>query len=102
MRYLKTFQNNIENKPQVYDYVICNDYTIPSTMNTVGQIKLITDDPAFPYYIEFDRKFFNSLNDDQQSFFYKGLRKMSRKEIIYFSPNKVDLEIILTSNKYNI
>ena len=112
MKHLKYFDNNNE-EPQVGDYVIWEDSTRKVEdfqnfiCNTIGQIvKIYNDgdyDDDFPYVIKYENIPYEILAafsyDDYPE---KCTRIMCKEEIIHFSKNKEDLEIILKAKEYNI
>jgi len=104
MKYIKLYENilPLDGESKTGDYVICNDFSIPQTINTIGRIELRLNVNNYPYYIKFDDDFMDSLDGEELSYFQEGLRKMSKDEIIHFSQNREDLETIINSNRYNL
>lgn len=102
MKYIKLYESL--DKPQIGDYVICDDVTIPQIINTIGRIEKYYrySNITYPYYIKFDDDFMDSLDSEELSYFENGLRKMSKNEIIHFSSNREDLETIINANRYNL
>jgi len=116
MKYLKTFEN-IKKSLNLGDYVICEE--IPSNglekrnfkdvieferYNIGKYVKSINGNGKFKYAIYYDNipqkfkdKFFMREGDID-----KYCRVMSRKEIIFNSKNKEELEAIINANKFNI
>ncbi len=115
MKYIKKFEEIDQDKndePQIGDYVICDDtfsddkQLLDFIKNNMGQIIPIDYDDSidknhFDYLVKYENipyalisRFFRFYNDTS--------RPMKREEIIYYSPNKEDLEIIITQNKYNL
>jgi hypothetical protein len=113
---LESFTNN--RKLQIGDYVICKEEIVNKIFenfinNNIGRfIEINAGDNSFdediPYIILYDnipqeiklKPYFSNVFDEyaKDSF----VRAMRRREIIHFSPNKEDLELILTANKYNL
>jgi hypothetical protein len=103
MKYLKTFEEN-ENEPQVGDYVICTEHAYPNDeLNNflcthIGIISAINFDTyawsPIRYEVEFEELVPN--------FYAKNVRKFLKNEIVHWSKNKAELELILTVNKYNL
>jgi len=94
--------------PQIGDYVICEENLMTNATNrkricisnNIGNIidynPTINSDYKYMVYYE---------NAPEDLFWFNGkdkVRQMSRKEIIYYSKNKEDLEIYLDANKYNL
>ena len=114
MKHIKKFDSKKDSskkeEPQIGDYVICEE---PLTIHifeelnrfissNIGQIVQIDDELPDRYFIQY-------LNiPENLKLFFKYLKKitncraMRRKNIIYWSRNKEDLEVILSSNKYNL
>jgi len=100
--------------PVIGDYVICyeenmNDELSKFLSENIGIIFLNFSDTCseeIKYRDDSLVKYFNVPESIKYCFNYidssSSSRIMSRKEIIYFSKNKEDLEIILTANKYNL
>jgi len=97
MRYIKKFEN-MSNDPQIGDYII-----VKSDMFMKGEYSIFLDNNI------------GIISDVQKNIVvvdfynypgYKNDEKSSRvfniKEILYYSPNKQDLEAILVSKKYNL
>ena len=81
MIYLKTYENDKE-QPEVGDYVICKH-----DKNKIGKILGI-----------YGREKTHVISYEDTDMFYQ----LRRHDIIDFSKDKKELEIIATSNKYNI
>jgi len=103
MKHLKTYES-LSDKPEIGDYVICEDEEIisnntfrPFIKNNIGQIIEIDEKPP-EYNIKYENIPTHLLND----YFYDDARYFYRKEIKYFSDNKEDLEILMNANKYNL
>jgi hypothetical protein len=110
MKYIKTYENNTE--PQIGDYAIVKDSTIRDTndviheflMENIGKIIKIDYSSHFPFLIKFQNVPYE-LNDRFRSERIGrrvGKRDFSESEMIAFSPNKKDLEVIISANKYNL
>lgn len=119
MKYLKYFEE-IKNEPQLYDYVIVNGdcmTKVPPSFNkfineNIGKIIKIDNfnrfDPNLDFYflqnvatIKYEnypskiRLWFDTLNGD-------SVITVPITEIIHFSSNINDLDMIIKANKYNI
>lgn len=107
MKHLKIYESYNEGKPKIGDYVICHNtecdeddqYLYKFLFTTIGQI--IGEGSSFNRYsktftIEFPKSedLLRVWRDNKQVF---GL-----EEILFWSDNKEDLEMILNSNKYNL
>ena len=114
MKYLKKFENILNNTPEIGDYVICKEtdwfigqgslnpliYIFLNFINTnIGQIVDI-DYMGYDYMIKYE----NFPKIIQDYFHYKNetSRGMASYEIINHSKNKEELETILMSKKFNI
>ena len=123
MKHLKTYE--FKKEPKIGDYVIVyekrgeievNDFY----KNNIGRIVNLNNneysdvaayfdlDKEWDYWIKFDipKSLFGEVNhlkvEDYSNYFIKGVRPFDRKEIIYYSPNKEDLEVYIDANKYNL
>ena len=101
-KFKKSYSLLTDKEPQIGDYVICDDYfNIVKSFITIniGKIVDILLSSDAPYIVQY-----NNIPTYLYTFFdnEKNTRPMSRKEIIYFSPNKADVELYLQSKKYNI
>jgi len=114
MKHLKTLET-ISNDPQIGDYVIIKSYSPVDEVNdfinnNIGQIIDISQSKySFSKYrlsIIYDnipseiKQYFE--NNNIKGTFYDGFRDYKFSDIIEYSKNKEDLEIILSSNKYNL
>ncbi len=114
MKYLKTYED-INNEPQVGDYVICgvpgiresdNPDMFNFIKNTIGQIvKIENSDTAYPtYYVHYNNipeyLKFDSRKSPSLSIFNE--EPFRRKNITYWSKNKEELELKIIANKYNL
>lgn len=116
MKYIKKYES--VNKPQIGDYVICEEINNNTTsthaieinkyvMLHIGQIIKIfppTSDLGVMYVVKYE----NLPNELQNSFiFYDDIEHHDRRgfytdEIKFYSTNKKDLEDILLLKKYNL
>jgi hypothetical protein len=105
MKYLKSYEN--KSNPKIGDYVVCTDINTPLVEfieNNVGQFIKYNKDPMskndYPYTI----RYFNIPEKIMKLQFdiTNNERVMSRKEILFFSPNKKECETFIKSRKYNI
>ena len=76
MKHINTFNESIKDKPQIGDWVITID-------NYIGQI------------IEIGEVYYKVKQDNIRWLYTK-------KQILFFSPNKEDLQTYLTQQKYNL
>jgi len=111
MKYIKTYESVFipnPGDPQIGDYVICIDKTtdderLVNFINThIGKI-VISDRPMqeYDYIVQYDNipEIFICHEFD---FNDHTARPMYKDEILYFSPDKKEMEIILQQNKYNL
>lgn len=105
MKYLKTYKDL--SKPQIGDYVILtskiteDEELMDFLSKNIG--KYIRNDyqvDSLPYLIKFTGKMSPKLSGTR--FNGKNYRRVSREDIIFFSPNKEDCETYLTAKKYNL
>jgi len=104
MKYLKTFEN-IENVPQVGDWIIAkdafdidivNDY-LNNNIGLVYKKTYSNNDQYVKYFnIPTEIKHYFKDGDNNDTMF------ISKKEIFAFSSNKKELESILAAKKYNL
>jgi hypothetical protein len=105
MKYIKQYEENTE--PQIGDYAIVKDSVV--TINdafadflseNIGEIVDNKYSYRYPFLVQFEnipdnlKIEFSVLNGYEREF--------NRNEIIAFSPNKEDLELIISANKYNL
>ena len=94
-------------KPKIGDYVICHETgyanmggdrrigqeSIENFIDThIGKIKGIDTFSQFPYEVEYEEKLPTNTH----------YRLFRRKEIVYISQDKEELEAYLSANKYNL
>lgn len=117
MKYIKSYEN-IEDKPQIGDYVICHETIDFSDIQSIihDVINIVNNNIGqYVYNDEYDSKSkynylikFNDVNIPENlklEFLANDIekcRRMSREEIIYWSKTKEELEIKLTQNKFNL
>jgi len=112
MKHLKTSElfkdKNIlppKSGPQIGDYVICADIGSAQqrnfALNNIGKIVEYIPHKSCPYKIYYEN-IPADLFPNHPGVPKDNARVMSRGEIIYFSPNKEDLEIYLAAKKYNL
>ena len=112
MKYLKPYK---QPKPQLGDYVICEEsigltdsdqLCTKFTKSNIGQCIFINQ--FVEYYIQYQ-----NVPKELKIYFCNGkekifkekkpnTRKMYKEEIIYWSPNKEDVEIYINTIKYNL
>lgn len=96
MRYIKKFEmiDGKRDVPELGDYVICaGDYSLPGDFveflkNEIGKIKFI--DQFYSYDIEY---IWNG---------YVNHYSCNLRDILYCSKDKEELELILSTNKFNL
>ena len=100
----KMFEFNIS-KPQIGDYVLCKE-TLESNLpersifieNNIGEIiRYNTKHPRESIY-----QYIVFYETAPPYLFSNSEREMSDEEILYWSKNKKDLEVILATKKYNL
>ena len=108
MNHLQIYEKFFENTKRlnIGDFVICKneDPLTPKNIrefieNTIGKyIEYNEDDGVdFRYIIKYDKPTKEFIEYENGFEYY-----CSRNEILYFSKNKKDLELILNSKKYNL
>lgn len=114
MKYIKTFEK--KERLTVGKYVICIDFSMNQDgrqfiKNKIGQIVKIYIDADNPYCVfyenipdVFKRYFYKSSNIDDFNHIVEnyGYRWFTKDEILHFSSNKKELEILLIAKKYNL
>lgn len=111
----KIYESINEGEPKVGDYVICHEKTDNNALmyrkiekfinSNIGKIVRERDD-IFVFWVDFEE----IPNDNKFKMFFSSgevntpetWRKMKRKEIIYWSKNREDLEPLLASKKFNL
>lgn len=115
MKYLKQYEELNQKDPEIGDYVICserymnNNFTEEENINyeflenNVGRyVKFQTGN----YLIQYEnippriKDYYN--HDDDMTNTIPNVRRMHRNEIVVFSPNKEELEILMAQNKFNL
>jgi len=91
-----------EDEPKIGDYIIIKYDSIVGNAynfitNNIGKFIKYNSNRTFPYQIEF----FNIPNDIE-SYFNNNCRNYKYEEILYWSNNKEELELLIQSNKFNI
>jgi len=117
MKYIKTYEANTQSiKIAINEYVICKEIDIGYNNkaskffieNNIGKYIIYEKSNInnISYCIEFENVPEEFIYDDD--FFknpisgLKNVRWMKRKEILHHSKNKIDLEIKLSTSKYNL
>jgi hypothetical protein len=100
IKYLKTFEEN-DSEPQVGDYVLCEEHIYPENtltnfLNT--HIGIITADDYIKTKYRYDVDFKVLIPPDNLI----DSRRFMLDEIVHWSKNKEDLEVIMSANKYNL
>ena len=112
MRHLKQYEN-LFNEPKKGDYVIYKDEgTSSEPLDFVfddfvaSNIGIISKIVTKQIDNEYDEKRYgikyNNIPKEIFDYFNNNIRTVYRSEIIYFSPNKEDVEMQIKANKYNI
>ena len=103
MKYIKTFESINKDKPEVGDYVICDstidDYVICDSTNFVSLRELVQNSIGKITIIKsvfFWDEFYIEYGD------LIGDIMFVEEEILFWSKNKEELELILTTKKYNL
>lgn len=114
MKYIKTYENN---KPKIGDYIITNknaSYYKPDDIlfkiatfinNNIGVIIGETETSYIVQYNNIPRnllRFFNHSKTSENETQYKNYRYIHPKDILAFSDNIQDLNILRKANKFNI
>lgn len=101
-RFNERLMNNKQDHPMVGEYVLAND--VSGSMkakdfvnNNIGLCTGIHSGDQFPFEVEYE-----NLTPYLEKFFNKNKTNFSRNEILYWSDNKEELELILQSRKFNI
>ena len=111
MKYIKTYEYRTK-QPKIGDYVLVTDFEIDELEvknfieTNIGQIIEIDKSAEVPYCVVFEkvpieykiRPYFGFDCKDK----IKNCRWFKRDEILNFSSNKEDLEVILAAKKYNL
>jgi hypothetical protein len=101
MKYIKNFESVNDGEPKVGDYVIVDRKTELDvyyfTSNTIGYYEQIIYSNKMTYHIRFD-----NVPEEIENKFTYDCRNYSREDIKYWSRNKEEIEIILSTIKYNI
>ena len=112
MKYLEIYENfNQKLKPQIGDYVICestyykeyhNVEVYSFLKNNIGQIISIFDKYYYVQYTDIPftiRKYFQRYIDNRE---YYNVMWFEIREIINFSSNREDIEMIFTTKNFNL
>lgn len=86
MKHIKTFEENINDKPAIGDYAIVKIGKPGKMSNQIGKIIDIENHPYKNYFIDFDGEIW----------------QIDATYLFRHSKNREDLEIILNSEKYNL
>jgi hypothetical protein len=101
MKHLKYFESVNDGEPKVGDYVIVDRKTeldvYDFTSNNIGYYEQSVNSNRMTYHIRF-----NNVPEELEKKFTYNCRNYSREDIKYWSKNKKELEIILSTIKYNI
>lgn len=122
MKHLKTFEITVTTRlvdkieddmstdtPQKGDYVICQERMLKNStindflQNNIGQIAIIlNNEKEYKYKVRY-----KNVPEELHYYFATGVDEffrvqMRRDEILYFSANRADMQLILKAKKYNI
>jgi hypothetical protein len=111
MKYLKTFESS--NRLKIGNYVLCEEYGIGYEdkatklfiKNNIGKYIMYDKTAKHKYVIEYENipdslryvDFFRNPITGE-----RNVRWMNRTEIIKFEKNKIELELFLKMDKYNL
>lgn len=106
MKYIKSYENILNNNIQIGDYVYCNEKTegVPEDAlffinNNIG--KVVQINKGYDYTV----KYYNIPENIKRYFIrfnVEDCRGFDYNEIIYHSKNKQELKAIISQNKYNL
>lgn len=105
MKHVKTYEELNIGKPEIGDYVICQDLEYEEEdgerdflLNIVGKIENIKKDPNHGLLYSVD------LGESKEALVIWGdtIQDFNIKEIKYWSKDRDDLETIVQANKYNL
>ena len=121
MKHLKVYESLDKVSLEIGDYVICREYTVFKELNefissNIGEYIAFIPDYDDSYVIRYNNipkemsKFFtiearpgsNRDSEHERNMQFYDCRSMIFSEIIHWSEDREDLEIILNTNKYNI
>lgn len=103
----KLYESSDVGKPELGDYVICYEKDDSAGLlkwieTIIGKIIKVNDDDDI---CKFDIKYEN-FPEDIEHFFYdhdgERYRPMKDCEVLHWSKNKEDLDVIININKYNL
>lgn len=112
MKYLRTYEQINKEEPQIGDYVLCDESffsePIASIVNdNIGQYVAKSNDNFFIVFYE-DLKDLNIKHagymtaKDENGNYHESVALMAKWEVKYWSPNRDELEIFISSKKYNL
>ena len=116
MKYIKFFEEKEKENPKIGDYVLVKEKNYrykklyDFTSNHIGKITNeyknnvddIVDDVDDAVRFDYKVKYYNIPSSLIRCFNEKSERSMDRSEIIEWSENKEDLEMIINIKKYNM
>ncbi len=99
---IKNFElfENLNNAPQIGDYIIVNDpysYVNKFTNNNIGRLIYIETGVGYPYKVKYE-----GIPKSYKDYLQNNKRLYTRDEIIFFSKNIEDCKMYLQSKKYNL
>ena len=106
MKYIKQYNESIKNEPHIGDYILLKnnvsdvEHIQKFVSNNIGQYirkNKYTKGYVIQYEGRWNRKRPKSVVEPANFIF-----QVSKKEILYFSSNKKDVEIYLEAKKYNL
>lgn len=97
MRYIKSFENTINNTPKVRDYTYCETPDIAYQPNNfIGRLLNRQRDSLYPYIVRYTER------NENGKIIYKEDRMIKKNEMIDFDKNKEELETRINARKYNL
>jgi len=118
MKHIKTYEITVTTRfredtpdtltiPQKGDYVICKDAGFSKKIeeflqNNVGQIGIINKDSIYKYVVRY-----KDVPEELKFYFASGVDdfcrvQMSRKDIVFHSPNRNEARQYIINSKYNL
>jgi len=101
-RFNEKLMNNKKDYPMVGEYILANDESGSQKAkdfvnNNIGLCTGFHRGDSFPFEVEYE-----NLTPYIEQFFNKNKTNFNRKEILYWSDNKEELEAILQAKKFNL
>lgn len=101
MKYIKYYESidNEEEEPKLYDYVIMRSTVVPvkqfieSNIGQIVDIDIENDDTTIKYF---------NIPSHLKEFFVSDTRIFGYKLIKHWSKSKIELEALISQNKFNL